>query len=895
MRRALTLIATVVCLVTGGAAQSGLDADLASADRLLKEHRFDAAQAAYESTLEAARQSGNVRAETWSLIGLSDIFLRKALYPQAREYGLRAVELTEHAGDEKATGRASLALGAALGFMGDQTQAKRHFEHAIAASGAVNDLAVRAAATFGFLASDSADTPENRRLEERALADARTAGDASVEASAYHAVGDRDFNRGEYDAALAAYDRAATLYARIQDAGPLGTVYNSVGRVHRAHGQLQTALEYQLKALALHENGPSTFFRLQSLNAVSAVYQMLGDYGKARMYVERALTIAEQSGSPRIQDFLRANLANILARLGEYSRAVELFEGVIARGADTNITTRYTQLSHALRQLGRSDAALRAAETAVTRCQADERQIGSHYDCPWALTARAQAHLSHADTGAALDDITAALDRIESERARLLPSDFFKQDFLRMQEGSYTFAIRLQLAQGHAEEALETAEFARSRAFIDLLASRDVKVKAADAPAESRLTFRGNALPFAPRDLSSLATAPPARAADLAAIARRLKSTLLVYWTAEDQLFIWVVAPDGGVRTARVDVLESKLRTLIRSTVPFDDIPAPVHPATLVATRGGDQFALQARSADAWRELYDLLTRPVRSALPARLGSLLTIVPHGALAGLPFAALQNERGRYLLEDFTLHYAPAGAVLQFTAGRRRADARSGPVLIVADPLVPKPARLGRPLPPLSGARLEARAIARQLPSGRRTLLIGSDATERRVTAAAEHKAVIHFATHAIVRDDAPFESFLALGADGAADGSMTAEEIYRLNLDADLVVLSACRSGGGPVSADGVAAFARAFIYAGSPSVVASVWDVSDQATSSLIASFYRRWLAGASKSRALRAAQLQMLTALRAGRMTATTAAGPIVLPEHPIFWAGFALIGEPE
>jgi CHAT domain-containing protein len=176
-----------------------------------------------------------------------------------------------------------------------------------------------------------------------------------------------------------------------------------------------------------------------------------------------------------------------------------------------------------------------------------------------------------------------------------------------------------------------------------------------------------------------------------------------------------------------------------------------------------------------------------------------------------------------------------------------------------------------------------------------VLIGSDATEPRVASAAEGKAVIHFATHAIVRDDAPFESFLALAADGAADGLLTAEEIYRLNLAADLVVLSACRSGGGPVSADGVAAFARAFIYAGTPSVVASVWDVSDQATSTLVASFYRRWLAGASKSRALRAAQLQMLAALRAGRITATTGAGQIVLPEHPIFWAGFALIGEPE
>ena len=137
---------------------------------------------------------------------------------------------------------------------------------------------------------------------------------------------------------------------------------------------------------------------------------------------------------------------------------------------------------------------------------------------------------------------------------------------------------------------------------------------------------------------------------------------------------------------------------------------------------------------------------------------------------------------------------------------------------------------------------------------------------------------------------------ALAPNGAEEnGLMTAEDVYRLNLDADLVVLSACRSGAGRVSGDGIAAFARAFIYAGTPSVVVSMWDVPDHATGLLVPAFYRAWLAGASKSRALRSAQLEMLRNLRAGRITAATAAGPIVLPEHPILWAGFSLIGEPD
>ena len=532
---------------------------------------------------------------------------------------------------------------------------------------------------------------------------------------------------------------------------------------------------------------------------------------------------------------------------------------------------------------------MRAAEEAVGRCSG-----GGDEDCTWALQSRAQVHLARGETAAAISDVTAALTRIEDARTRLLPSDFFKREFLRRRESLYSLAVALQLRQGRGAEALETAELARSRGFIDLLASRDIGpkgVEGSSALSSLALTFRGAA---AGDQLSSLATAAPARASDLVAVARRLQSTLLVYWVGADELYIWVVAPTGTIRTARVEVLTSQLARLVRETAPYAAETTPTSAPT-ITSRGGDQFTLPDRP-NAWRALYDLLIRPVLADLPSASGSLLTIVPHGPLTGLSFAALQNDRGRYLLEDHALHYASAGAVLQFTGARRRAGARSGSVLVVADPTVPPAVRPEPSLPALPGARIEARAITRQFPSPRSTLLLGADATETRVIDAIGQKAAVHFATHAIIRDDAPFESYLALAADArAADGRLTAQDIYRLTLDADLVVLSACRSAGGRVGGDGVATFARAFIYAGAPSVVASIWDVPDTATSRLIGGFYRSWLKGASKSGALRTAQLSLLRDLRAGRVSATTPAGSVVLPEHPIFWAGFSLIGEPE
>jgi CHAT domain-containing protein len=197
-------------------------------------------------------------------------------------------------------------------------------------------------------------------------------------------------------------------------------------------------------------------------------------------------------------------------------------------------------------------------------------------------------------------------------------------------------------------------------------------------------------------------------------------------------------------------------------------------------------------------------------------------------------------------------------------------REGGVLLVADPVLPTRSRLDAPLPRLPGARTEADAIARLLPRSRVTALRDAQATETGVRDAARDKAILHFATHAIVRDDNPFGSFLALAPGGAdADGLLTAQEVYGWHLSADLIVLSACRS------------------------VVASLWDVADEPTNRLLPAFYRAWFGGQSKARALRSAQLALLRDLRAGKVQLKTPAGLVTLPEHPVFWAGFALIGE--
>jgi CHAT domain-containing protein/tetratricopeptide (TPR) repeat protein len=894
-RLILMALATIVPAAIGAVPQSAptasdLNRDLAAAERLLQQQKAAEAKAAFEAILEPSRRLGLEIEEAQAHCGIGEALSLQTQYGQAEHALRRCLALYEQRQVHNGIGRATAALSIATELSGRYNEAAVLADRAIAEYTAAHNVRGRAIATLLRLRVPDGTLTNPESLYQRALDDARTAGDRRIEGGALHSWGDYLFGQDRFEEALGKLDEAREVFHALGRRDAEGTVYNSIGRVYRAHGRLDQALKFQLQALEIHRGTGAPFELLQSTDAVGQVYLMMGNPSQARAYFERALVLAERSSSPRIQDFLRANIANVLLNEGQYAQGARAIEEVVAHGLDAFPVERESQLSFAYLKLKRPEDALAAADKAFDMCGGEQSQ------CIQALDRRAAAHAALRDNDAALADVRAALDIVEGVRAKLVPSDFFKQNFHQHQQSVYSRAIAIGFDQGQDRESLETAEMARSRAFLDLLAAHDVRVETGGATAA--LTFRG-AASKASADLRSPAIAAPAKTEDLNAIAARLRSTMVTYWVADDGIFIWVIKRDGSVASKRVDISKARLVQLIAETTPFQaPTEEPGRQARLVGTRGAAQIGVGGASPQSWRALYDLLIAPVREELPRDPGSLLTIVPHGPLLGLSFAALRDRRGRYLLEDYTIHYAPAGAVFNFTRANRHPDARGGAVLLVADPVLAPGSPLDPTLPPLPGARSEAASIARLVARDRVTLLEGRSATEPVVRRAAVGKSVVHFATHAIVRDEDPNGSYLALGPDAAdphSKGWLTAQDVYGLRLGADLVVLSACRSGGGPVTGDGIATFARAFMYAGAPSLVVSLWDVADEPTSRLLPAFYRRWFGGAPKANSLRRAQLQLLADLRAGAVRVETKAGPITLPEDPIFWAGFVLIGEPE
>ena len=274
--------------------------------------------------------------------------------------------------------------------------------------------------------------------------------------------------------------------------------------------------------------------------------------------------------------------------------------------------------------------------------------------------------------------------------------------------------------------------------------------------------------------------------------------------------------------------------------------------------------AIEEQSADATglsKTLYDRLLRPLEKDIS---GDELTLVPHGALHYLPFVALHDGK-HYVVEKYNARILPSASVLKYLrpAGKQNA----GRMLIFGNP------DLGDAKLDLPDAQREAQAIARQ--AGNATLLLRRQASESAFRKLAPQYPLIHIASHGQFASEAPLKSALLLSPEGGSDGRLSVDKLYSLKLNADLITLSACETGLGKVnSGDDVIGLNRGFLYAGASSIVSSLWEVDDEATSMLMMSFYQQ-LRQHGKREALRLAQRETLARF-----------------PHPYFWSAFYLTG---
>ncbi len=757
----------------------------------------------------------------------------------------RALGLFTAIGDRAGMARVRLQRGRLLQSMPDLLEAIRLFTE-------VGDIDNRNT-TYVVAVYAQPDGPEGDGFRAEALAAVRQAATRDDECGVLHEWGDDLFNRGSYAEAQVRLDDALACFRQTTDRGREGRVLVSLGRLQRVHGRVSHALPLYEQALALQERAHDEPAAIQSLNAIAVTLGYLRRFDESAQRYEQALTRARAIKLPGTRVIV-GNLGALYLDIGRYAEATELLTASLAEEPEEDFRVS--------RLCALSAAALAQSDVMAADKYAEQAMALSHDQGPVArlsaLKSRADVRTAQRRFDEAAADLSAATATIDRMRAQVVPADYMKQGFGTAHQSAFDSLIDLLDAQGKSREALEVAERARSRAFLDLLATR--------SGSAAETTAAGNAGP------RSVASALPPTADDIVAAARRLQSTVVAYWVAPSHTVVWVVNAGGVIAARRVVVPASRLAALVAD-------------ASGLTHGGGNGTLLPAQGRRAWRELHRLLIDPIETMLP-RAGGRLTIVPHGALLGLSFAGLRDARARYLLERFELHYLPSVSTMAWRAPAGRGTG----ALLVGDPgaLTTEHGTL----PALPWAAREVGAI-RALVTGPVEVLTESKSDERSVRAAMSRPALVHIATHGVVSNDPALPSYLALrGEPGGSDsdGRLTADEIYDVPLSADLVVLSACRSALGPSTGDGVIGLTRAFLASGAGAVMAAMWDVPDQTTFEVMRRFYARRNTGASNAAALRAAQLSVLRDLRRNAITTRG----VAVPESPWLWAGFVLVGEP-
>jgi CHAT domain-containing protein len=271
----------------------------------------------------------------------------------------------------------------------------------------------------------------------------------------------------------------------------------------------------------------------------------------------------------------------------------------------------------------------------------------------------------------------------------------------------------------------------------------------------------------------------------------------------------------------------------------------------LCCARGDDPGAKAPGSA-----LAATLLEPLAAALDANTN--LIIVPYGVGHWLPFHALPWRLGP-LVASHAVSYLPSASAVQYLDREPRPAAATDRILAVGNPsnMAYQPSPWSEPVrqQPLPAAELEAAYVASLFPEGE--ALLGPAATAEAVLDRLEKARVVHFATHGFLSNESPWLSSILL-ADG---GALRLDDLVGLRLRADLVVLSACQTGRGEFNGgDDVLGFARGLLAAGARSAVVSLWPVDDDATSLLMAHFYRLLRQGVGPPAALQGAQNHLRT-----------------------------------
>lgn len=727
---------------------------------------------------------------------------------------------------------------------------------------------------------------------------------------------------GEYEKALEILNEVLIRMQNLNELMGQSRALQQLGLLHSDLGNYNQALNYFNQQIEIAKAIPSRAEEAGAYGNIGLVYLERDEYQQALQNINKHLEIAQEIDNIDLQKIALSNLALIYVWLGEYEEAQSLYAKLQALAKDQ--TDQDVQVQ-ALESRALMYRAQRQHHKAIELFKQQFEQAKAWGDRRVMAVALNNLGVSLYEIGRVAEAERTLYNAIEIQESLLDDTDPTNEVSIFGQYAQPYIALQQVLvSQKKFKQALEIAERGRTRPFVRLLTQR-LSNQTETQLATLSPTFE---------QLQQIATAQNATFVEYSVIPATgqlfiwvltptgkfnfhrvdlaCQQTLIPYddcVTKPLQAFIQntresvvkegaiaSAAPGRGIpdspsfavgdlvrqkddlpdsEPARVEAIDSEKQTLTLSHSQWNGKEITVLMANVIKVES------QRTSNQELKQLYQLLIEPIVEILPKDPESRVIFIPQGELFLVPFPALQDASGKYLIENHTILTAPSIQVLDSTRKMRQQVLGSAEnVLVVGNPSPMPQVSLIQEQPPeqlspLPNAETEANIIAQLFNT---TPLTGTQATKAAIVPQLANARIIHFATHGLLDNRNGLASAIALAPSAKDNGLLTAEEILNMKLSAELVVLSACNTGSGYITGDGVIGLSRSLIAAGTPSVIVSLWSVSDPTTTELMTEFYQQWLKNPDKAKALRQA---MLTSLQKH--------------PQPRDWAAFTLIGEAE
>ncbi len=689
--------------------------------------------------------------------------------------------------------------------------------------------------------------------------------------------------QGDYQQAFRAQRQSLEIAKSLNDKLRQAFIYNTLGLIHWTLNDPKRALKNLHQSLDLATEMRSPIDVASAHNNIGLVHRKEKRFEKSLESFNEALKRDIQLKSKWGQGYTHRNMGMSLMRLGKLDDAAEHFNQAMSFSGEigdrTNVVKIMLELGHlALERKQWQEAVPLFEKTYALSSEINVKEVS------WrALRGQGFALIQLKKNDSAVKVYKEAVKIVDAMRAAIKVEEF-QNGFLTDKQDVYKELILLLLDMGKIEASFQYAERAKSRSFIDLLGNQkislknDVSQKLYDALTRQKSHIRETEEAFA----AARSTEKEEEAKDLSGKlveARSLYQNMLIdakeqspeisnfitvdaitlkelygllednvalveYLVTKKELVAWVVAK-GNINAVRVPITENDLNALIADYRERIQKIAPVE--------------------DQAKRLHALLVEPLQVFIKGK--RMLGIVPHGHLHYISFSSLKDEES-YLFERHPLFYSPSASVMQFTFKKKMARSRDIKVLALGNP------DLGDFNYDLPLAEMEANAIKWDFP--KIDVLTRENATESWLKKNIGDYQIIHVASHGEFDPINPLFSSLKLTRDKTDDGNFEVNEVFGLDIKADIVTLSACQTGlGDLVGGDELVGLNRAFIYAGTHAILSSLWRVSDISTAVLIKHFYRNY-GKEDKAESLRKAQLLVKR-----------------FYPHPSYWAGFNLTGD--